>query len=127
MTDSYWIGGKEYVPDEPIKEKFCSRCGTYKPLEQFYKRGKKSTYYAGYCKSCHTKPFKHEKIRCPHCKECITFFGVDHKGEIIKGKNDVLVKLKKQLKKEKKFKDKESKEVKEVKTDKPKKNVRDIL
>lgn len=88
----------EFVPDEPIKEKYCQRCNHWKALTEFFKRGKKSKYYAAYCKDCHDKPFKYEKIVCPHCKEKIAFYGIDTKGNFVKSKNDILVRLRKEAK-----------------------------
>lgn len=98
----------------PLEEKICRRCGEWKPLVQFYKRGKNSKYYAGYCKACHTAPFKTEQIVCPHCKERIGFFGVDTKGNVVKQKSNIISKLKKELKNSTKKKRVKNQEVKKT-------------
>lgn len=88
-----------WEPPPPDKEqKFCKKCATWKDLDQFHKRGGKSPYLAGYCKACHTQPYKYEAICCPHCKEKITFFGVDKVGNVVRQKNEILAKLRKEAK-----------------------------
>ena len=88
-----------WEPPPPDKEqKFCKKCQAWKSIDEFWKRGAKSKYYAAYCKQCHQQPFKYEAICCPHCKEKITFFGVDAKGNITKQKSEILNKLKKEAK-----------------------------
>jgi len=97
MQQSRWT-----VPEgeEPVEEKMCRRCGKFKAVAAFYRRGKTSKYLAGYCKECHTKPFDTEKIVCPHCKEKIGYFGIDHKGIPVKQKSDILARLRKEVKQE---------------------------
>lgn len=89
----------KWIPPPPDKEeKFCKKCQLWKPLTEFWKRGSKSKYYAGYCKQCHTKPFEYESIHCPHCKAKITFFGIDGSGNITRQKSAILNKLKNEAK-----------------------------
>ncbi len=90
---------EKYVPPPPdIEQKFCKKCMQWKSTDDFFKRGGKSRYLAGYCKNCHSQPFKYEAICCPHCKEKITFFGISKGGEIVKQKSEILAKLKKEAK-----------------------------
>lgn len=97
----------DYTPPAPPKdEKLCRRCGKWKTLSEFYRRGTTSKYLAGYCKECHSKPFETEKIRCPHCGERITFFGVNRKGEVIKQTGGIISKLKQEIRKQGKKKSK---------------------
>ena len=101
-------GGISYYTDESFldepdppdhsNEKFCKKCNMYKPLTEFYKRGsKKGSYYAGYCKVCHTAPFKYDGIRCPHCKEKIHFFGVNPDGSIAEQRREAAKDIVKEL------------------------------
>lgn len=87
----------EHIPD-PGKQKQCSYCGKIKPLTEFYSRGKKSKLLAAYCKECHVKPFKDERILCPHCKNKIYFIGVDAQGSIMKTKGNLVKRMKMELK-----------------------------
>lgn len=94
----------EYVPPAPeVQEKFCNRCGRFKPLREFYTRkggGGQDGYLYGYCRTCHNTSFKREQICCPHCKERIAFIGVDTRGGIIKQKTDLIIKMKRLVKEE---------------------------
>lgn len=78
------------------KLRYCSRCQEWKPDASFYNRGIKSPYKAAYCKQCHTRSFENESIRCPHCAKKVFFVGVDEKGEVIRRKNSLIKKLKKE-------------------------------
>lgn len=109
----------DYVPSPPeVKEKFCNRCGRFKPLKEFYTRkggGDQNGYLYGYCRTCHNTSFKREQICCPHCKERIAFIGVDTRGGIIKQKTDVIIKMKRLVKEEMKAARAKSKEIRDRK------------
>lgn len=79
-----------------VKTKICQRCGQYKTLDSFWKRGKSSKFFHGYCKECHSKPWNYDKITCPHCKNRIAFFGIDTHGNLVSKKSELLKKLKKE-------------------------------
>jgi hypothetical protein len=111
----------EYVPGY-VPTKVCPKCQKVKPVTEFYKRGRNAKYLAGYCKACHTKAFDTEKIRCPHCKELIAFFGIDKDKKVIKQKSSILNKLRKEAKESFK-KPKKKKVVTEPKSE----NIKDFL
>lgn len=96
------------VPDD--KEKFCHKCNTWKSLKDFYRRSKKSNYYAGYCKKCMNDKSQYDRIVCPHCRQRIFFFGVGLDGKLVKQKSDFIKKLTKdvtaKLNKKKSYKEK---------------------
>jgi hypothetical protein len=86
------------------KMKICPKCGISKPLTEYFKRGAKSHYYAGYCKACHSKPFHYEKIVCPHCEQKIAFFGVDASDRLIHHRSTIINKLMREIRTDKKAK-----------------------
>lgn len=81
----------------PTKQKYCQHCGEWKPLTEFYKRSEKSKYLSAYCKPCHTRPYKNERFNCPHCSGKIYLIGVDEQGNVVKKKNTLVTRLKKEL------------------------------
>lgn len=111
------------IPGTPGgRQKYCRKCGQWKPLTEYFKRGSKSKYYAGYCKSCHSEPFRYERIVCPHCKNKIGFFGIDLHGKVVKQKSTIISKLKKELRHELKNKKKRKPKAEEIEQ-----NLKDIL
>jgi len=52
-------------------DKFCPRCETIKPIDEFYKRSNRDSY-GGYCKNCsnvyHGKRIKRVKLKMVHYK-----------------------------------------------------------
>lgn len=109
---------ERFVPDgpNPGREKYCHKCEKWKPLSEYFKRGKDSKYYHGYCKDCHKSPFQYDRIICPHCKNKIMFFGLDVHNKIVKQKSDFVKRLTREIKQETTSK-KKGKEPR-VKTDK---------
>lgn len=85
-------------PAPDVEQKFCKKCQQWKNIDEFFKRGAKSKYYAAYCKNCHSKPFEYESIHCPHCKGRVVFFGLDTDGNVVKQKSAILNKLKDEAK-----------------------------
>ena len=112
----------DYVPDPP-EGKQCAFCGKFKPLTDYHRRGKKSKYYHAYCKSCHSDPFKYERISCPNCGGRICFFAVDTNNNLIKQKSNIIAQLKKEVRRELKV-NKKRKRTKQVDEDF---NVKDII
>lgn len=80
------------IPDEK-KEKYCAKCSKWKDVSEFYKRGKDSRYYTGYCKACHKDQSQYDRIVCPHCQNKIHFFGVNIDGKVAKQKSELLKRL----------------------------------
>lgn len=108
------------VPDDPATMKYCPKCKKTKPLTEFFKRGKTSKYYTGYCKVCHHSKFAYDRIICPHCQEKIHFFAVDKKGQMKPQQSEFLKKVTKSVAQKLNKKRKYDKKIK-------KKDLRDLL
>jgi len=91
---------KDFLPST-VKTKECKICKKIKPIDQFYRRGVNSPYRHGYCKECHTEPFRYERFFCPHCQKKIVMFGIDENGNVINKKSNILKKLRKEAVKKK--------------------------
>lgn len=89
-----------YIPDPPSKEdtKFCRKCGEWKPVSHYYRRGRGTKYLAGYCRDCHDKPFRRANITCPHCRGKILCIGVDQQNRPTRQKQSIIKRLKKEAK-----------------------------
>ena len=87
----------DYIPT-PTEKKFCKYCQKWKEQSEFYTRGVRSKYLAAYCKTCHNRPFKDERICCPHCAQTIYFIGVDVNNEIVNRKNPLMKRLQSEVK-----------------------------
>lgn len=90
------VDDNEIIPDAPAdvdpKAKWCARCGKWKSEDEFFRKNKSGRLH-GYCKLCHNQDVKHEKIRCPHCRELIVFIGLDQHDNIVKHKSELVTKL----------------------------------
>ena len=75
-----------FIPDN-VPSKFCRKCQQFRPKTEFYKRGGKSVYLSAYCKTCHLDTVKYDNIRCPHCSEKISFFGLTTAGKVKRDKH----------------------------------------
>lgn len=103
--------------DPPEKQKYCRRCQTWQPVTNFYFRSSTSSHRAAYCKKCHTKPFRDEKIRCPHCKKCIVFLGIDEKKNVVRSNSSFGRRIKRDLGKKNQLTEKRKRKVKQDEND----------